>query len=161
MSGDNIVQDLIEFSQQFLFELTTTTPVISMQTEESKQTIYSDSFTKENVVINIKKGTEFDSSVRVVVSKAEFSDNTLFREITTLTSNDYKLVESGKYKIETKYGKDFKKTRERDENKYKLLKEHNIKLLYFTKKKFYKEKIHEECTIFSINDLLKELEKEQ
>ena len=46
-------------------------------------------------------------------------------------------------------------------NKYKLLKEHNIKLLYFTKKKFYKEKIHEECTIFSINDLLKELEKEQ
>lgn len=110
MSGDNIVQDLIEFSQQFLFELTTTTPVISMQTEESNQTIYSDSFTKENVVINIKKGTEFDSSVRVVVSKAEFSDNTLFREITTLTSNDYKLVESGKYKIETKYGKDFKKT---------------------------------------------------
>ena len=110
MSGDNIVQDSIEFSQQFLFELTTTTPVISMQTENDRQTIYSDTFTKDNVIINIKKGTEFDSAVQVVVSKAEFSDNTLFREIATLTSNDYKLVESGKYKIETKYGKDFKKT---------------------------------------------------
>lgn len=81
-----------------------------MKTEEGKQTIYSDTFTKENVIINIEKGTEFDSAVQVVVSKAEFSDNTLFREVTTLTSNDYKLVESGKYKIETKYGKDFKKT---------------------------------------------------
>ena len=65
------------------------------------------------------------------------------------------------YTKNTEYGKDFKKTIDRDENKYKLLKEHNIKLLYFTKKKLYKEKIHEECTIFSINDLLKELEKEQ
>lgn len=115
LSGGNIIQDSLTptrmlFSQQFLFQITTTTPVISMKTEEGKQTIYSDTFTKENVIINIEKGTEFDSAVQVVVSKAEFSDNTLFREVTTLTSNDYKLVESGKYKIETKYGKDFKKT---------------------------------------------------
>ena len=115
LSGGNIIQDSLTptrmlFSQQFLFQITTTTPVISMKTEEGKQTIYSDTFTKENVIINIEKGTEFDSAVQVVVSKAEFSDNTLFREVTTLTSNNYKLVESGKYKIETKYGKDFKKT---------------------------------------------------
>ena len=115
VSGGNIIQDSLTpkrtaFSQQFLFELTTTTPVISMKSEESHQTIYSDTFTKENVIINIEKGTEFDSVVKVVISKAEFSDNTLFGEIATLTANDYKLVESGKYKIETKYGKDFKKT---------------------------------------------------
>lgn len=72
MSGDNIVQDLIEFSQQFLFELTTTTPVISMQTEESKQTIYSDSFTKENVVINIKKGLNLTVLFELLFQKLNF-----------------------------------------------------------------------------------------
>lgn len=115
MFGDNVIQDSTsssrkKFTQKFLFEITTTTPIISIKTEEGRQTVYSDTFTKENVIINIGEGTEFDSIVKVVVSKAEFSDNTLFREVATLTSNDYKLVGSGKYKIETKYGKDFRKT---------------------------------------------------
>lgn len=110
MSGDNIVQESTEFSQQFLFELTTTTPVISMEAKEGGQTIYSDTYTKENVIINIKEGTEFDSAIQVVVFKAEFSDNTLFREIRTLSNGGCELSDSGKYKIETKYGKDFKKT---------------------------------------------------
>lgn len=115
MSGDNIIQDSLtssrtEFSQQFLFELTTTTPVIKMESEESAGTVYSDTFTKENVKIQIVAGTEFDSAVKVVISKAEFSDLTLFNELATLYSGDYKLTESGKYKIETKFGKDFKKT---------------------------------------------------
>lgn len=115
MADGNIVQDSInptriKFTQQFLFEITTTTPVVLMETEEGNKTIYSDAFTKDNVIIKIVAGTEFDSAVQVVVSKAEFSDITLFREVATLTSSDYKLVASGKYKIETKYGKDFKKT---------------------------------------------------
>ena len=114
MHGDNIIQDSVnpdrtKFTQQFLFELTTTTPVISMETDE-KQTIYSDTFTKNDVIINIKEGTEFDSAVQVVVSKAEFSDNTLYREIKTLSNGGCVLADSGKYKIETKYGKNFKKT---------------------------------------------------
>ena len=61
------------------------------------------------------------------------------------------------YTKNTEYGKEFEKTRKRDENKYNLLKKNSIKLLYYTKKKFYKDDIHKECTFFSINDLLKEI----
>lgn len=61
------------------------------------------------------------------------------------------------YTSDTEYGKDYVKTRKRDENKYDLLKKHNIKILYYTKKYFYKCDIHKECTFFSVNDLIKEI----
>lgn len=116
MAGDNLIDESAisgpktTFTQQFLFEITTTTPIITMQSEETNTTIYSDTFTKENVVLNIAPGTEFDSSVQVVISKANFQDLTLFNNVATINDGGYVLSESGKYKIETKFGKDFKKT---------------------------------------------------
>lgn len=118
MTGDNVVDESVlssktKFYQQFLFEITTTTPIVKVESvdgDNNIETVYSGTFTKENVRIAIEAGTEFDSSVQVVISKANFSDLTLFSPVATCVERDYTLTESGKYKIETKFGKDFKKT---------------------------------------------------
>lgn len=110
---ESAISEKTTFSQQFLFEITTTTPIVKVESvdeDNNIETVYSDSFTKENVRITIVAGTEFDSSVQVVISKASFSDLTLFNPLATCVEGDYTLTESGKYKIETKFGKDFKKT---------------------------------------------------
>ncbi len=110
-SSDNVVSGpQVEHTQKFLFEITTSTPIVEITNSQTGNLIYSDTFTKENVEIMVAPRTEFDSSILVEIDMANFNNLGDFSTKVDLANNYALLNQSGKYRVRTSYGKGFNKT---------------------------------------------------
>ena len=111
-SGNNVIADgSYKHKQQFYFEITTSTPTIDIA-DSKGNAIYSGSYTKNDVKITKRIGTEFDSGVKVIVSRADFASPTNYKLESEISDDvvSQEFSREGKYKVEIKYGKNYQKT---------------------------------------------------